>query len=630
MFLLQGAQMLQMLEKSLRKSLPVSLKVYGTVVHMNHGNPFNLKALVDKWPDFRTVVVRPQEQDMNDDLDHYTNTYHVYSEDLKNCKEFLDLPEVINWKQHLQIQSTQSSLNEVIQNLAATKSFKVKRSKNILYMASETIKELTPSLLGVKNLPVGDGKPKAIDPEMFKLSSAEPSHAALVNRFWLFGGNERSLRFIERCIRNFPTFCLLGPEGTPVSWSLMDQTGEMRMAGTLPEYRAQGLVTHAIYQQAQCLLKQGFPVYSHVDPKNQIMQKISQGFNHVPMPCDWNQWNCEPLSWLGVPGDEHFTFWKRLLLLIGSSGLFSVETAFQTKVPAKMLHLQGPQMLQMLEKALRKSIPESLKVYGTTFHINQGNPFKLKALVDKWPDFNTVVIRPQEQEMTDDLDHYTNTYQVYSKDPKKCQEFLGSPEVINWKQHLQIQSSQSSLDDVIKNLAATKSGKVKQTQCFLYMTSEAGKKLATSLLEAKSVSVNGGKHKPSHPKMLTLSTLDPAHAVLVNKLWYFGGNERSRRFIERCIQTFPSSCLLGPEGTPVSWMLMDQTGELRMAGTLPEYRAQGLISYLSCVHVQTLDKLGFPLYSHVDKANHIMQRVCSNMQSILLPCSWNQWNYVPL
>ena len=133
------------------------------------------------------------------------------------------------------------------------------------------------------------------DAEMFKLSSADPSHAALVNRFWLFGGNERSLRFIERCIRNFPTFCLLGPEGTPVSWSLMDQTGEMRMAGTLPEYRAQGLVTHAIYQQAQCLLKRGFPVYSHVDPKNQIMQKISQNFKHVPMPCDWNQWNCEPL-----------------------------------------------------------------------------------------------------------------------------------------------------------------------------------------------------------------------------------------------------------------------------------------------------------------------------------------------
>lgn len=45
-----------------------------------------------------------------------------------------------------------------------------------------------------------------------------------------------------------------------------------------------------------------------------------------------------------------------------------------------------------------------------------------------------------QQEMVDDFDHYTNTYQIYSKDPKNCQELLGSSEVINWKQHLQIQS----------------------------------------------------------------------------------------------------------------------------------------------------------------------------------------------
>ncbi|XP_058926518.1 glycine N-acyltransferase-like [Kogia breviceps] len=295
-----------------------------------------------------------------------------------------------------------------------------------------------------------------------------------------------------------------------------------------------------------------------------------------------------------------------------------------------MLHLQGPQMLQMLEKYLRKSLPESLKVYGTTFHMNQGNTFKLKALVDKWPDFNTVVIRPQEQEMTDDLDPYTNTYQVYSKDPKKCQEFLGLPEVINWKQHLQIQSSQSSLDDVIKNLAAIKLGKVKRTQCFLYMVSETAKKLATSLLDAKNISPNGDKYKSIHQKVLKLSSLDPTHAALVNKFWHFGGNERSQRFIERCIRAFPTFCLLGPEGTPVSWALMDQTGELRMAGTIPEYRAQGLITYLTYVQVQALDKLGFPMYSHVDRANHIMQKLNFNLQNISVPCDWNQWNFVPL
>ncbi|XP_057582289.1 glycine N-acyltransferase-like isoform X2 [Hippopotamus amphibius kiboko] len=262
--------------------------------------------------------------------------------------------------------------------------------------------------------------------------------------------------------------------------------------------------------------------------------------------------------------------------------------------------------------------------------MNRGNPFKLKALVDKWPDFDTVVIRPQEQEMTDDLDHYTNTYQVYSKDPKKCQEFLGSPEVINWKQHLQIQSSQSSLNDVIKNLAGIKLGKVKQTQCFLYMVSETTRRLTASLLDGKDVLPNADKYKSIHQNMLKLSSLDPTHAALVNKFWHFGGNERSQRFIKRCIQNFPTFCLLGPEGTPVSWALMDQTGEMRMAGTMPEYRAQGLITYIGCVQVQALDKLGFPLYSHIDRANHIMKKVRFNLQCTSMPCDWNQWHFVPL
>ncbi|XP_014687256.1 glycine N-phenylacetyltransferase-like isoform X2 [Equus asinus] len=295
-----------------------------------------------------------------------------------------------------------------------------------------------------------------------------------------------------------------------------------------------------------------------------------------------------------------------------------------------MLHLQSPQMLQMLKKSLWKSLPESLKVYGTVFHMTQGNPFKLKALVDKWPDFNTVVIRPQEQEMTDDLDHYTNSYQIYSKDPKNCPEFLGLPEVINWKQHLQIQSSQSSLDEVIENLVAIKLGKVKRTQCLLYMVSETTKKLVHSMQDSKNLSPNGDNHKSINQKTLKLSSLDVTHAALVNKFWSFGGNERSQRFIERCIQTFPTFCLLGPEGNPVSWCLMDQTGEIRMGGTVPEYRDQGLVSQVICAQIRAMDKLGFPMYSHVDRANHIMQRVNFNLKSISLPCDWNQWNCVPL
>ncbi|KAK7800512.1 hypothetical protein U0070_005407 [Myodes glareolus] len=295
-----------------------------------------------------------------------------------------------------------------------------------------------------------------------------------------------------------------------------------------------------------------------------------------------------------------------------------------------MFYLQGSQMLQVLENSLRKHLPETLKVYGTVFHMNQGNPFKLKALVDKWPDFNTVVIRPQEEDMQDDLDHYTNTYLIYSKDPENCQKFLSSSEVINWKQHLQIQSSQSSLDKVIETLGAINLGKVKHTQCFLYMILETAKKLAPSLLDGKNLVRSWDKYKPINQELFKFTSLNVTHAVLVNSIWHFGGNEKSQKFIERCIQTFPSSCIMGPEGIPVSWGLMDHTGELRMGGTLPQYRNQGLIHHVASHQIQTINDLGFPMYAHVDKANFTVQRVVARLAHVPMPCTWNQWNYEPL
>lgn len=57
---------------------------------------------------------------------------------------------------------SQSSLNEVIQSLAAMKSFKAEQTQCFLYMALDTLKKLIPSLLDIKNLPPGDGKPKSM------------------------------------------------------------------------------------------------------------------------------------------------------------------------------------------------------------------------------------------------------------------------------------------------------------------------------------------------------------------------------------------------------------------------------------------------------------------------------------
>ncbi|KAI2560100.1 GLYATL1 isoform 3, partial [Pan troglodytes] len=68
-----------------------------------------------------------------------------------------------------------------------------------------------------------------------------------------------------------------------------------------------------------------------------------------------------------------------------------------------MILLNNSHKLLALYKSLARSIPESLKVYGSVYHINHGNPFNMEVLVDSWPEYQMVIIRPQKQEMTDDM-----------------------------------------------------------------------------------------------------------------------------------------------------------------------------------------------------------------------------------
>lgn len=75
---------------------------------------------------------------------------------------------------------------------------------------------------------------------------------------------------------------------------------------------------------------------------------------------------------------------------------FSLKSS-KTEVPHKMLLLRDSSKLLTLYKSLARSIPESLKVYGSVYHINHGNPFNWEVLVDSWPEYRTVVVRPQKQ-----------------------------------------------------------------------------------------------------------------------------------------------------------------------------------------------------------------------------------------
>ncbi|XP_027717157.1 glycine N-acyltransferase-like protein 2 [Vombatus ursinus] len=202
MIRLHEAKMLQTLHRSLTKSIPEAMNVYGSIFLINRGNPFNVEMLVDSWSDYHTVITRPQKQ----------------------------------------------------------------RSSNVFLCSAND--NFRPSLLDV-------------------------SHAELGNSMWKYGQNERSLRFIRRCLQNFPGYCLLGPEGSPISWIIMEQTSEWRMAYTLPEYRVKGLSKQVISAFMQ-YLQNAMPVYAHVEETNENSHRLMKSCGLHAVDCGWHEWKCMP------------------------------------------------------------------------------------------------------------------------------------------------------------------------------------------------------------------------------------------------------------------------------------------------------------------------------------------------
>lgn len=122
----------------------------------------------------------------------------------------------------------------------------------------------------------------------------DPSHAGLVNDQWDFGRNERSLKYIERCLQNFPAFGILGPEELPVSWIVMEQSCELRMGHTVPKYRGQGNMWETGYYLVEYLSQKKIPFYLHVAESKEKTHKLLRSFGFNICPCGWHQWQCTP------------------------------------------------------------------------------------------------------------------------------------------------------------------------------------------------------------------------------------------------------------------------------------------------------------------------------------------------
>ncbi|VCW91181.1 unnamed protein product [Gulo gulo] len=229
---------------------------------------------------------------MKDDLDRYTNTYHIFTKAPDKLEEVLACPQVISWEQTFQIQGCQVNVGEAIRKISAAKSVQVDHLKTTLIMTEIPVEPKTstvPTSSPYRGCDSDSADEKTqsqiICPDIF----LDASHMGLVNEQWNFGKNERSLKYIERCLQNFPGFGVLGPGGDPISWIVIEQSCEMRMGYTVPKYRDKGYMKKISFHFMKYFIQKKNASYFHVSRDEENLQALrSVGLKATP--CGWHHW----------------------------------------------------------------------------------------------------------------------------------------------------------------------------------------------------------------------------------------------------------------------------------------------------------------------------------------------------
>ncbi|XP_025051090.1 glycine N-acyltransferase-like protein 3 [Alligator sinensis] len=271
--------------------------------------------------------------------------------------------------------------------------------------------------------------------------------------------------------------------------------------------------------------------------------------------------------------------------------------------------------LQLLEKILMWSFPESLKVYGAVMNINRGNPFRKEVVVDSWPDFKAVITRRQKEKEVDDRDHYTNAYAVFYKDLQAYRELLEERDTIDWGQIFQLQGLQAGIYETSKAVAKSKQVDVKVSS-FQMVIHPDPDTLPDVRLQMDPA-----------PR---LAYLDISHASLLSETWSRGGTEQCRRYLANLICCFPSICVLDDNGQPISWGLTDQFATMIHGYTLPEHRRKGYNRLVATILAKKLHSQGFPAQGNVLEKNVPSIALLKSMNAQFLPCQFFRVIHTPL
>uniref|UniRef100_A0A803TVS9 Glycine N-acyltransferase-like protein n=1 Tax=Anolis carolinensis TaxID=28377 RepID=A0A803TVS9_ANOCA len=214
--------------------------------------------VVDSWPEFKTVLTPLCYllQVIKNKLDFYANLHAAFYSDMDSCQALLENEDSIDWGRAFQMQGEYRQL----------------KNKHLGWIAFCLLTH--PYLFLFFRF----------KSDLLHFGTLKPSHASSLNDVWDFGGNDRSLCYLESLIRNFPSACLLDKEGQLAAWCLIDPYGCLTHGYTFPQYRGQGWIGLILQNLGRQMHALGFPLYAAVLAENEpsIRSLLNQGFHILP------------------------------------------------------------------------------------------------------------------------------------------------------------------------------------------------------------------------------------------------------------------------------------------------------------------------------------------------------------
>ncbi|XP_076101935.1 glycine N-acyltransferase-like protein 3 [Mytilus galloprovincialis] len=255
------------LEKELRKTLPGTAKIYYVIRSFVNGNLQGYEVLVDNWPSWSCIILRPHSEKQVPR--YFSHTYMCHSKSVTALKYFIQRPGVINWEEPVTFTGLPNDIIPVITELSRKHGATV-TSKESRFMYCWTKPEPPP-------LPQ--------IPDDICLGTLEQKHVETMKTDWESTSYREDLEgYFSGVVQNFDSSCVTDKKGNLLAYICMQYNGAMAMLYIRPEFRQCGYFNILLSDLTRKRLAKTEVAYAFIPVQDTQLIKLARefGFEWVP------------------------------------------------------------------------------------------------------------------------------------------------------------------------------------------------------------------------------------------------------------------------------------------------------------------------------------------------------------